>query len=101
MFIGHYGPAFAGKTIGPAIPLWLLFVAVQWMDYGWAILVLAGVEKFRVVPGFTEGSPLDLYYMPYTHGLLGALILSALLGLLVAALRREAPLRVTLVVAAA
>src|SRR5262245_9338316 len=22
MFIGHYGPAFAGKAVGPAIPLW-------------------------------------------------------------------------------
>jgi hypothetical protein len=101
MFIGHYGPAFAGKAIGPAIPLWVLFIAVQWMDFGWAALVLAGVEKVRVVPGFTEGSPFDLYYMPYTHGLIGALALSALLGAVVAFFLRARRGSVFLVVAGA
>jgi hypothetical protein len=101
MFIGHYGPAFAGKAIGPAIPLWVLFIAVQWMDIGWAMLVLAGVEKFRIIPGFTEGSAFDLYYMPYTHGLIGALALSALLGAIVAVFLRERRGTVFLVVAGA
>jgi hypothetical protein len=32
MFIGHYGPSFALKAIRPAIPLWLLFIAVQLVD---------------------------------------------------------------------
>ena len=27
MFIGHYGPAFAGKAIEERLPLWLLFIA--------------------------------------------------------------------------
>ncbi len=34
---------------------------------------MLNVEKLRVVPGLTEGRALDLYYMPYTHGLVGAL----------------------------
>ena len=80
MFIGHYGPAFGLKPLCKPVPLWLLFIAVQWLDVGWALLVLGGIEKLRIVPGFTEGSPLDLYYMPYTHGLAGALLLSLLLG---------------------
>jgi hypothetical protein len=80
MFIGHYGPAFAAKAPVRAVPLWLLFVAVQWLDVCWSVLVLAGVEKVRIVPGFTEGSPLDLYFMPYTHGLIGALVLSLAFG---------------------
>ena len=80
MFIGHYGPAFAAKPIVKPIPLWLLFVAVQWLDVCWSALVLSGIEKVRIIPGFTEGSPLDLYFMPYTHGLLGALILSFVFG---------------------
>lgn len=82
MFIGHYGPALAAKPLAKPVPLWLLFVAVQWMDFCWSALVLAGVEKVRIVPGFTEGSPLDLYFMPYTHSLIGAAILSLIFGLL-------------------
>ena len=72
MFIGHYGPALAIKAIRPAIPLWLLFIAVQLVDVGWAVLVLLGVEKLRIVPGITASNPLDLYYMPYTHSLAAA-----------------------------
>ncbi len=80
MFVGHYGVSFAAKPLYRPVPLWLLFVAVQWLDICWSVLVMLGVEKLRVVQGFTEGSDLDLYYMPYTHGLAGALALSALLG---------------------
>ncbi len=72
MFIGHYGPALAIKAIRPAIPVWLLFIAVQLVDVGWALLVLLGVEKVRIVPGITASNPLDLYYMPYTHSLAAA-----------------------------
>ncbi|MGO8914827.1 MAG: hypothetical protein ACLQJR_02840 [Stellaceae bacterium] len=101
MFIGHYGPAFAGKALGPGIPLWLLFVAVQGLDIGWAILVLAGIEKLRILPGFTEGSAFDLYYMPYTHGLIGALVISTLLGGTAALFLREARTGVFLIIAGA
>ncbi len=80
MFIGHYGPALAAKPLAKPVPLWILFVAVQWLDVCWSVLVLNGIEKVRIVPGFTEGSPLDLYFMPYTHGLIGALILSLVFG---------------------
>ncbi len=89
MFIGHYGPALAVKPAQPRVPLWLLFIAVQWMDVCWSILVLLGVEKLRVVPGFTEGSALDLYFMPYTHGLLGAAILALAFGIVCALFFRE------------
>lgn len=72
MFVGHYGPSFAIKTLRPAIPLWLLFIAVQLVDVAWAVLILFGVEKVRIVPGITASNPLDLYYMPYTHSLVAA-----------------------------
>jgi len=77
MFVGHYGVSFAAKRLEPAIPLWLLFVAVQWLDVVWAPLVLLGVERVRIVPGITASNPLDLYYMPYTHSLVAALAWSA------------------------
>jgi hypothetical protein len=57
---------------------------VQWLDVVWSVLVLLGVEKLRITPGFTEANALDLYYMPYTHGLPGAIILSLGFGCIVA-----------------
>lgn len=77
MFVGHYGVSFVARKMQPAIPLWLLFIAVQWLDVVWAPLVLLGIEKVRIVPGFTATNPLDLYYMPYTHSLVAAVLWSA------------------------
>jgi len=77
MFTGHYGPSFAANAAEKRLPLWLLFIAVQFIDVLWAIFVLLGIEKVKIVPGITAASPLDLYYMPYTHSLVGALCWSA------------------------
>src|SRR6266446_4987290 len=77
MFVGHYGVSFAAKKAEPGIPLWVLFIAVQLLDVLWAPFVLLGIEKVRIVPGITASNPLDLYYMPYTHSLVAALIWSA------------------------
>jgi hypothetical protein len=102
VFIGHYGPAFGAKAAVRRVPLWVYFVAVQWLDIVWSILVLAGVEKVKIVPGYTQGSPLDLYYMPYTHGLIGALVLSVIFGGIVAlVIGRPRQMAVFLIVAAA
>ncbi len=68
------GPSFAIKSVRREMPLWLLFVAVQLLDFGWSVLVLLGVEKVRIVPGITASNPLDLYYMPYTHSLAAAIL---------------------------
>ena len=76
MFVGHYSVSFAARARAVAIPLWVLFIAVQLLDVVWAPLVLLGVEKVRIVPGITASNPLDLYYMPYTHSLLAAILWS-------------------------
>src|SRR6266700_1410302 len=78
MFVGHYGVAFAVKTERNKIPLWVLFVAVQFLDYIWAIFILLGIEKLRVVRGLTAGSMLDAYYMPFSHSLIAAYIWSGI-----------------------
>ncbi len=77
MFVGHYGVSFAAKRAAPTVPLWVLFIAVQLLDVDWAPFILLGVEKVRIVPGITASNPLDLYYMPYTHSLVAALLWSA------------------------
>lgn len=76
MFVGHYGVSFAAKSMNRRIPLWVLFIAVQLLDVFWAPFVLLGIEKVRIVPGITASNPLDLYYMPYTHSLVAALLWS-------------------------
>ncbi|HJR90794.1 MAG TPA: hypothetical protein VJ782_11615 [Aeromicrobium sp.] len=84
MFVGHYSVSLVARRSTVDLPLWIWFVAVQWLDFGFMVLVLLGIEKVRIIPGFTESNPLDLYYMPYTHGLLGATVMSAIFAALVA-----------------
>ena len=76
MFVGHYGPSFAVTAIKPTAPLWLVFIAVQLVDVAWAILIFIGIENVRIVPGITASNPLNLYYMPYTHSLVAAVLWS-------------------------
>jgi hypothetical protein len=82
MFIGHYSAAFVAAAHPKAPPLPALFVAAQLVDIGFFTFVLAGVEHMRIVPGFTAMNPMDLYDMPFTHSLLGALIWAAGFGII-------------------
>src|SRR5438552_2485723 len=81
MFVGHYSVAFAAKSHKNKIPLWVLFVAVQFLDYIWATLVLLGIEKLRVIKGLTAGSMLDSYFHPYSHSLIAAVLWSCVAAL--------------------
>ena len=76
MFVGHYGVSFAFKSLEKPLPLWLLFIAVQFVDVLWAVFVPMGIEKVRITPGITASNPFDLYYMPYSHSLVAALLWS-------------------------
>jgi len=79
MFVGHYGPSFALRRRG-GVPLWVLFLAVQFVDILWSILVMTGVEKVRLIEGFTASSPLDSFYMPYTHSLTASIAWAVIVG---------------------
>ncbi|NNU16261.1 hypothetical protein HK107_08000 [Parvularcula sp. ZS-1/3] len=78
MFVGHYAAAFAGRAASVAVPLWVLFFGVQFVDFLWAGFILTGIEEARVVDGFVEASNLDLHHMPYTHSLVGSLFWSVI-----------------------
>ncbi|WP_284125300.1 hypothetical protein [Parerythrobacter aestuarii] len=83
MFIGHWAPAFLAAAASPRAPkLGTLFVAGQLVDWGFFALSIVGIEKMRITPGMTTMNSMDLYYMPYTHSLLG----SAVWGLAFAAI---------------
>jgi hypothetical protein len=81
MFVGHYGVSLAAKRWAPELSLGWLFLAVQALDLLFAGFVLTGIEKMSIVPGFTAYNPYDLTFMPYSHGLLGALGWSLLVAL--------------------
>src|SRR6266581_147621 len=89
MFVGHYSVAFAAKSERNKIPLWVLFVAVQFLDYIWATLVLLGIEKLRVIKGFTAGSMLDSYFHPYSRSLIAAIAWSGIAALVYYAICRR------------
>jgi hypothetical protein len=86
MFVGHYSVSLVARRSSVDLPLWIWFIAVQWLDFAFTVFVLLGIEKVRIVPGFTEANPLDLYYLPYSHGLLGATVTSAIFAGLVMAI---------------
>jgi len=101
MFVGHYSASFALKAARPQVPLWVLFLAAQAVDIGWATFILLGIEKAHVVPGITATYPLDLYYMPYTHSLVAGFGWALTCGALYFAWRRRDGALAALAVAAA
>ncbi|MFN3842829.1 MAG: hypothetical protein ACK4RW_06120 [Rehaibacterium terrae] len=80
MFLGHFGVAFAAKRLAPRASLAMLFVAAQFIDLLWPLLVLAGVERLRIAPGITTVNPLDFVHYPWSHSLLMTLVWGVLLG---------------------
>ena len=80
MFIGHFGLGFAGKRIAPTVSLGTLFLAVEFADGLWPVLLLAGVEHARIVPGLMRTSALDLYDYPWSHSLVALIVWGAILG---------------------
>jgi hypothetical protein len=78
MFVGHYGVAFAARGVEKRVPLWALFIAVQWVDILWTVLVFFGVERVHIEPGVNPSGPLVFDYYPYTHSLLAAVVWATL-----------------------
>ena len=74
MFVAHYAPAFALKAVRKSPALAAGFLAVQLVDIGFFTLTYFGVEKWRPDPSLEGMRKIDLYYMPYTHSLVGVLV---------------------------
>lgn len=88
MFLGHCGVGFAARRVAPRASLGTLVFAAQFLDELWPILLLAGVEQVRIVPGLLAANPLDFAHYPWSHSLLMALVWSALIGGIYGAVRR-------------
>lgn len=88
MFMGHYGPAVWDTQRGKGevlVPLWMGFLAVQFMDLVFSLLVIFGIEgETRMVDG------MPLFTIPYSHSLVTSLGLAAIGGLIFKLMRPKA-----------
>lgn len=78
MFVGHYGVALAARGAEKRLPLWVYFLAVQWVDVVWTVLIYFGVERVSIQPGANPSGPLVFEYYPYTHSLAAGLAWAAI-----------------------
>jgi hypothetical protein len=70
MFIGHFAVGFGAKRFAPAVSLGTLFLACQFADLLWPLLVIAGIEQVEIRPGVTAVTPLEFVSYPYSHSLI-------------------------------
>lgn len=80
MIAGHFGLAAGVKSKAPAVPLWALMFATVWLDIVFVPLFLPGIETLSTAPGARAGYGGTVIYADYTHSLVGAVLLSVLLG---------------------
>ena len=80
MFVGHFGAAFAAKRAAPRVSLGTLFLAFQFADLLWPVLLIAGVEHVRGAPGLMPTNPYDFYDYPISHSLATLCLWGAIFG---------------------
>jgi len=88
MFIGHFAIAMGAKKAAPQTSLGTLFIASQFIDLLWPILLLLGIEHVQVETGNTVVTPLNFFDYPYSHSLLSVIVYGVLLSALYWALKR-------------
>jgi hypothetical protein len=57
-----------------------LFLATQFVDLLWPLLLLLGWERVLIEPGNTVVTPLNFTHYPFSHGLLSVLIWGMVIG---------------------
>lgn len=80
MIAGHFGFAAAVKAKERQVPLWALMLATVWLDIVFVPLLLSGIETLEPAPGTHGGYGNNIIHADYTHSLVGAVLLSVLLG---------------------
>ncbi len=89
MFVGHFGVGLAAKRAAPRVSIGTFFLAVQWADLLWPILLLAGAEHVRIVPGLIKLCALDFYDYPWSHSLAALVVWGILFGAIHWIVRRD------------
>ena len=81
MFIGHFGAGFSAKSVDKRISLGTLFLASQFIDLLWPILLLLGLESVKIDPGNTAVTPLNFISYPISHSMFSVIIWGVLFGI--------------------
>lgn len=97
MFIGHYALGFGAKRIAPMVSLGTLFLAAQFADMLWPILLFRGLETVAIEPGSTVLTPLNFVSYPYSHSLLALTGWAILLAVIYRLLRGSRMVAITTV----
>ncbi len=82
MFIGHYAVGFVLKKKTNEIPLWLLFISVQFVDILAFLFVLLGIEKITYNPSDNPFLRTIIEYVPYSHSLFTNILLAIIVFLI-------------------
>jgi hypothetical protein len=78
MITGHFGLAAGAKAVDVRAPLWCLMLATVWLDVVFVPLLLLNIETIETPLGGGYGQ--SIIHADYTHSLLGAIVLSGVLG---------------------
>jgi hypothetical protein len=74
--------AAAVKTRERQVPLWALMLATVGLDVVFVPLFVAKIETITPAPGTSGGYGAGIIYADYTHSLIGAILISAIFGVL-------------------
>ncbi len=69
MFIGHFGLGFGAKKAASSVSLGTFFIAAQFLDLLWPVLLLLDVEHAVIKPGTGHAQPIDFTDYPISHSL--------------------------------
>jgi hypothetical protein len=89
MFIGHFAVAFGTKKTAPEVKLGTLFLAAQFLDFLWPLLLIAGIEHVRIAQANLPFLRLDFYDYPISHSFFTSLIWSILFGMIYYLIRKN------------
>ena len=80
MLAGHIGIGLAAKAIEPRMKLGTMLVAALFLDIVFFLLVLAGIEHIAVPRDYAASHLLNFDF-PYSHSLLGSILLAVVVAL--------------------
>jgi len=84
MFVGHYAFGYYLKAKHNYVPLWLIFLGVQFVDLLWALFIFLGIERASFDPDATSVFLRAVYeYYPYTHSLFTSVSIALLAAFVV------------------